>query len=82
MLLVLISMLNAVYLFTRIKYYHLFHRPDLVSSPGAELVNRDDLDHTGHPEPPPVISRMLAHSGDLFWITWFVIAPSRCQKMP
>ncbi|KAF8516766.1 hypothetical protein JB92DRAFT_3142437 [Gautieria morchelliformis] len=70
MLLVTISILNGVYLFTRIKYYHFFHRSDLVSSVGAELVDRDDLDRTGHPEPPPVISRILSQSAHLLLITW------------
>lgn len=76
MLLITVSILNAVYFFTRIKYYHLFHRADLVSSPGAELVDRDDLDHTGLPELPSIVSRSLSQSLHIFWTIWFVIAPT------
>ncbi|KAF8582285.1 hypothetical protein K439DRAFT_1653827 [Ramaria rubella] len=76
-LLVIISILNAVYLFTRIKYYHFFQRHDLVSSPNAELVDRDDLDHIDNPDPPPAISRIFSQSANLFWVIWSFLLGSK-----
>ncbi|KAF8517577.1 hypothetical protein BU17DRAFT_49773 [Hysterangium stoloniferum] len=71
-ILISMSLLNAAYVFTRIKYYHLFFKPDLVNSPSAEFVDRHDLDYTDSSEPPPVTSRTLSQCIRIFWILWSV----------
>jgi hypothetical protein len=52
LLLISISVLNSIYLATRIKVYRLNRRADLVSSPNASFV-RTDLDTSPPPPPPP-----------------------------
>jgi len=69
-MLISISLLNATYVFTRIKYYHLFLKPDLVNSPSAEFVDSQDLDYTDNSEPPSVRSRILSQCVHFFWISW------------
>lgn len=72
LLLILVSVLNATYLFTRINYYHLFNKAELVNSPSAEFIDRDDLDYNEHIEPPPVITRWLLLAAHAFWVSWSV----------
>jgi hypothetical protein len=69
LLLVLVSVLNATYLFTRINYYHLFNKSEPVNSPGAEFIDRDDLDRE-QVEPPPVIARCWSSVVHAFWKFW------------
>lgn len=51
------SFLNALTLFTRIKLYNLYNRPDLVNSPRAVFVTAE-LDHIPL-EPPPLRQRFM-----------------------
>ncbi|KIJ44294.1 hypothetical protein M422DRAFT_168631 [Sphaerobolus stellatus SS14] len=76
-LLISISILNAVYLFTRIKYYHLFSKSELVNSPGAEFIHRDDLGSNEHADPPSAVSRWLHQAAQLFWLSWSMLMGTR-----
>jgi len=81
-LLILISVLNATYLFTRIRYYHLFSRTSLVNSPSAEFIDRDDLNFNEHTEPPTVLSRLLAQIVHLFGISWSFLMGTQPPSPP
>ena len=67
LLLIMASVLNAFYLFTRIRLYRLHHRTDPVSSPNAQFVSAD-LDFEPL-EPPSLVSR-------LSWGAWSALCAS------
>jgi hypothetical protein len=63
-LLIAASVLNALYLFSRIRLYRLHHTPDPVSSPSATFVS-SSLDFS--PIPPPSTSARLWYAFSAFW---------------
>jgi hypothetical protein len=80
-LLFLVSFLNALYVFTRIKTYHLHSRPDPVASPNASFVPVA-LDRAP-PAPPALSARIRAGAWALALASWrwlFALAPSRAPS--
>jgi hypothetical protein len=67
-LLVGASVLNVVYLFSRIRLYRLHHNPEPVSSPNAAFVSAQ-LDFEPL-VPPPLLSRIYAASWFAFISIW------------
>jgi len=64
LLLFSISVLNAFYLFSRVRLYRLHHCPDPVSSPSSNFVS-SSLDFS--PIPPPTTSARLWYAFSAFW---------------
>ena len=67
-LLLAASVLNALYLFSRLRLYRLHHRPDPVSSPNAKFVPAD-LDYEPL-EPISFFSRTSASAWHTFCASW------------
>lgn len=68
LLLISASILNALYLFTRLKLYRLHQRPDLVASPNAQFVSAD-LDFEPL-QPLSLISRISSSVWYTFSACW------------
>ena len=68
LLLIIISILNAFYLFTRTRLYRLHHRTDPVSSPNARFVSAD-LDFEPL-QPPSLFSRLSWGAWSAFCASW------------
>lgn len=68
LLLISASILNALYLFSRLKIYRLHHRPDPVSSPNAKFVPAH-LDYEPL-QPPSFISRVSSGAWHIFCASW------------
>ncbi|KAK0503271.1 hypothetical protein EDD18DRAFT_1137180 [Armillaria luteobubalina] len=68
LLLIAGSLANSVYLFTRIRLYHLHQQPDPVSSPNARYVSAE-LDFEPL-EPPSILSRFQAGLWAAFLAFW------------
>ncbi|KIK57819.1 hypothetical protein GYMLUDRAFT_46023 [Collybiopsis luxurians FD-317 M1] len=67
--LVSLSVVNAVYTFTRIKLYRLHRRDEPVSSPNAKFVDSDDLDFDKL-EPPSLAVRFQNGAWSAFIAFW------------
>jgi len=67
-LLISASVLNALYLFSRLKLYRLHHRPEPVSSPNAKFVSAH-LDHEPL-QPPSLVSRIFSGAWHAFCASW------------
>ncbi|KAF9513576.1 hypothetical protein BS47DRAFT_1329438 [Hydnum rufescens UP504] len=76
------SIVNALYLFTRIRSYHLHYRNELVNSTHASLISKDILD----PPPPPTISqralKLVAQSFRTAWRLVFGTSPRPEDLIP
>lgn len=70
MILLMISIANAIYLFTRTRSYLLFHKSELSNTPSAEFIDRDDLNTTGHVTPVPFSSRVASSFLHITWALW------------
>jgi hypothetical protein len=68
LLLISASILNALYLFSRLRLYRLHHRPDPVCSPNAKFVSAH-LDYEPL-QPPSLISRMSSGAWSTFCASW------------
>lgn len=82
-LLFVAAVLNAVYLFTRIKLYRLHLRPDPVSSPNAKFVAAQ-LDFQPL-EPPPLkarIAKSLWYGFSASWRFLLGMAPPKVSSLP
>jgi Protein of unknown function (DUF2418) len=67
-LLIAASVLNAFFLFSRLRLYRLHRRPDPVSSPNAKFVSAD-LDYEPL-QPPSLISRISSGAWYTFCASW------------
>jgi Protein of unknown function (DUF2418) len=74
LLLISASILNTLYLFSRIRLYRLHHCPDPVSSPSATFVS-STLDFS--PIPPPTATARLWYAFSAFWRFLFNMAPPK-----
>ncbi|KDQ14057.1 hypothetical protein BOTBODRAFT_159980 [Botryobasidium botryosum FD-172 SS1] len=73
-LLLVAATLNALYLFTRTKTYHLYMRPDPAPSPHATFIPSQTLEHT---EPPSFVQRVISLFKIVLGATWrFLISSS------
>lgn len=79
-LLILLSFLNALHLFTRIKLYRLFKRQDPVSSPHANFVAAQ-LDHEPL-EIPSLFSRMITSGWYSFSCSWRFLLGMKPPRSP
>lgn len=68
LLLLVASVLNSLYLFTRLRIYRLHHKLDPVSSTSAKFVSAD-LDYEPL-EPPSVVSRVATGAWYTFCASW------------
>lgn len=80
LLLIVGSVLNALYLFTRVKLYRLHNRPDPVSSPSAKFVPAD-LDFEPL-ETPSLISRVSSAVWYAFCASWRFLLNMRPRAVP
>ena|SRR5712672_1895130 len=62
-LLILAASLNALFLFTDTKLYHLYHQPDPVASPHARFVSAPT-------DPPALTSRLRTRAWSMFLAFW------------
>jgi hypothetical protein len=62
-LLIVAASLNALFLFTDTKLYHLYHQPDPVASPHARFVSAPT-------DPPALASRLRARAWSMFLAFW------------
>jgi len=62
-LLIVAASLNALFLFTDTKLYHLYHRPDPVASPHARFVSAPT-------DPPALASRLRTRAWNMFLAFW------------
>jgi hypothetical protein len=68
LILIAASVLNALYLFSRLRLYRLHRRPDPVSSPNAKFVSAH-LDYEPL-QPPSLISRISSGAWRTFCASW------------
>lgn len=81
MILLVISTANAIYLFTRNKPYHFFHKSELSNTPNAEFIDRDDLNPASHVEFPSLGSRAFNQSLHIIRIFWYVPVYNRHMRI-
>ncbi|KIY50836.1 hypothetical protein FISHEDRAFT_38231 [Fistulina hepatica ATCC 64428] len=58
---------NALYLFTRVRLYRMYHQPDLVASPNAKIVTAQ-LDFTPLKPPPMSVQLWRANASCWRWL--------------